>query len=239
MAGQIRTRQPLHATLLIVKRNMAHLRRLHMARKILRATLRIISARRAIRHLQAGASGRHGNRAMHQSRRLNLRTIQCLHLRTSAPKLIGVHAAYATVHPGIAIRALDIRVADNITSARERSASETTVEPTSPPRMEHLKRRERHPTQSTESKPNSNPATPTKEAHKRRRPGVVRKHGSRIPAPSTHTPEPAAVMIRRPAPRIRAHPGPAIVVFPNPAARLIRRPTRLNVGLPDVSVIRI
>src|SRR6202034_2044489 len=49
-----------------------------------------------------------------------------------------------------------------------------------------------------------------------------------------------AIVIRRPAPRIGADPGPAIIVFPDPAAILIGRPIRADVGgLPNRAVVRI
>src|SRR5277367_5490670 len=66
------------------------------------------------------------------------------------------------------------------------------------------------------------------------------EYRSRIPGPSARTHKPAAVVIRRPTPRIGADPGPAIIVFPNPAAILIRRPAGIDVRwLPNGAVIRI
>src|SRR5437588_53434 len=48
---------------------------------------------------------------------------------------------------------------------------------------------------------------------------------SRIPAPPvTRSIEPAAVMVRRPTPRVVAHPAPAIPIEPRPTAMPVRCP---------------
>src|SRR5437763_15245154 len=59
---------------------------------------------------------------------------------------------------------------------------------------------------------------------------------TRPPAPAKGRVYPAAIVVRRPTPRIVADPGPTIKVFPNPASRSIRRPARLHCRDPHVTV---
>src|SRR4051794_37886784 len=61
---------------------------------------------------------------------------------------------------------------------------------------------------------------------------------TRIPAPAARTPEPASVVIRRPAPRIVADPRPAVPVFPHPAAVAVRRPIRDRDARPPNAAVR-
>src|SRR5258707_14506947 len=50
--------------------------------------------------------------------------------------------------------------------------------------------------------------------------------------------EPAAVVVRRPSPRIGADPGPSIPVLPNPAALSVGRPIRARVRRAPDSAVR-
>src|SRR5262249_1547699 len=56
------------------------------------------------------------------------------------------------------------------------------------------------------------------------------------PNPGAAPNEPAAVVIRRPAPGLIRNPSPSPVGIPHPAADLIRRPGGLLIWLPDVAV---
>src|SRR5579862_7011129 len=105
--------------------------------------------------------------------------------------------------------------------------------------MEDLKRSQRHPAKSSFAEAYSNMETAKpEESHQRRAPVVVRIDRSRPPAPAIAcAPEPAAVMVWRPAPWVIAHPGPAIPVFPNPPAITIRGPIGAYCGAPNRTVV--
>ncbi len=102
-----------------------------------------------------------------------------------------------------------------------------------------------HGSQPTLPKPKPNPtptpASPAKseEGHVRRRPdrAISAINRSRPPAPVPAINEPAAIVIRRPAPGLVGNPGPAIVGLINPAAIAVRSPARSCGRKPDVAVI--
>src|SRR5205823_5840590 len=97
--------------------------------------------------------------------------------------------------------------------------------------------RERHPTDVAEAE--TDPATPAEAepGDQRGRPIVMPAVHAGIPAPAA-IPEPAAVVIRRPSPRIGADPSPAIPIFPDPTAMPIRRPAGIHrSGPPNVTVL--
>src|SRR5579862_6056262 len=57
------------------------------------------------------------------------------------------------------------------------------------------------------------------------------------PRPARAIGQPAAIVIRRPAPRLIRNPGPTEIGLPHPATRAIRRPSRSHVGNPHLPVI--
>src|SRR5579871_1477968 len=232
-------RKLLHPALLIRERDVAHCRRLHMAGECRRAALREIAVRRTIRHLQARSPGRHWNRSMHQPRRLNLRMAERGDLRSIASELIGRSSAHAAWYARVAIGIRDVDVVYDRGPARKTAPAESRIKAAPIPGMEYFKGRERHPTQSAESESNSDSAAPSEESDISGRPVRMRKDRSRIPAPSARAKKPAAIVIRSPAPRIRAHTGPTVVVFPNPSAILVWRPARIHVRLPHGAIARI
>src|SRR2546428_6366937 len=67
---------------------------------------------------------------------------------------------------------------------------------------------------------------------------VVRRYVSRPPVPLVFPIYPAAIVVRRPAPRLVRDPSPAIVGIPGPAAVAVRSPIPTFVRLPHVAVIR-
>ncbi len=65
-------------------------------------------------------------------------------------------------------------------------------------------------------------------------------NAARPPAPTERRViEPAAIVIRRPAPGIVADPGPAVPVVVHPASVPIRRPASRHAGNPNAAVLRI
>src|SRR5580704_13095654 len=69
---EVRSRDLLHAALLLLERDMIHARRLHASRKALCPRLCEVPAHGAVRHSQAGSIGRHGEHSMHQPSLLTL-----------------------------------------------------------------------------------------------------------------------------------------------------------------------
>src|SRR5262249_41595490 len=84
------------------------------------------------------------------------------------------------------------------------------VETESKPRTEGIKRPHRQPANRTEAHSESKSAAPSKKAHVSRSPDrpIPRIHRSRPPYPAGIPIEPAAVVIRRPAPGLVGNPGP-------------------------------
>src|ERR1035438_4879564 len=115
-----------------------------------------------------------------------------------------------------------------------------TVESPAPPWVKDFIRRQRTPADVAEAKANAeaNSTAEAEEADQGRRPIVRHAEYARVPQPAeTGSIEPAAIVIRGPAPGIGADPGPAIIIQPLPLPGLIRRPTGRDLRLPDVAVI--
>ncbi len=223
-------RHLLHPSLLLFEAGVFHARRLHVAGEGLRSRLRESSAHRSIGQTQAGSIGRHRQRAVHQTSRLQLRPIQRREL-SAAPESRRVASNGAARNPRIAKRIVDVHIVNDGGMVSESAAAESAIEAASPPGMERFKRRERHPAQAAKSKSHPNPeaASESEEADVRRRPKRIPQNGSGIPIPATHAPEPAAVMIRRPAPRIGSSPRSIHSSLPRPSGHFDRAP---NPGRP-------
>ena len=99
------------------------------------------------------------------------------------------------------------------------------------------------PEAAAEAKSNSyaqSSAAKTEEGNVSGRPNrtVVLIHRSRPPAPVSSIYEPAAVVIRRPTPRLGGNPGPTIVRLIHPATVAIGGPVSPSFGKPNAAVIR-
>src|SRR5690242_621182 len=110
------------------------------------------------------------------------------------------------------------------------------------PGVEEVPRPDGQPADIAESETKAEAAVEaeSEEGNVSRRPyWVIRGiHRPRPPAPGAAIEEPAAVVIRRPAPRLIGYPGPAVVRFPNPLAIAIRRPARAGGWHPHPTIIR-
>src|SRR5579864_5879029 len=98
-----------------------------------------------------------------------------------------------------------------------RATTESSVNSRAVPGIESFVRSQRDPTHVAESEADSNAnsrSAPSEKAHQRRMPIVSRQNGTRIPAP-------------------------AEVIDPHPAPALVRRPTRVYLWNPHITVLRI
>ena len=110
--------------------------------------------------------------------------------------------------------------------------------------MERVTRANRQPAEG--AKAYANATTESEEGYVRGSPDraivaaaiAVAAHRSRPPYPGSAGKEPAAVVIRSPAPSFRGNPGPAVIRFPNPATVAIRRPIHGDPRNPDGTIIR-
>ena len=112
-----------------------------------------------------------------------------------------------------------------------------------PPGIEAIARTDGQPSHRAETDADTEAAaTKTKERHIRGRPDrtivAIPVRLSRPPDPRILIHEPAAVVIRSPAPRFVGDPGPSPIRFPNPAAIAIRGPTTRGNGHPYIAVVR-
>src|SRR6185295_9027950 len=107
------------------------------------------------------------------------------------------------------------------------------------PAMEAFIWRERHPTESRLSEPDSHVKTAkSEERNQRRAPVMARVKATRVPAPAAVSVEPASVMVRGPAPGVVADPAPAIPVDPGPAPGPVRGPVGAHAWRPNPTVGR-
>src|SRR5208282_414782 len=118
--------------------------------------------------------------------------------------------------------------------------------PTAPPRVIPIARPAGQPADvaPAPAKSKADPETqtaPTEEGDVRWRPNrVVARipvHGTRPPSPAAAINEPAAVVVRRPAPWLVTNPRPSVVRLPDPAAVAIRSPAFWLVRRPHLSVV--
>jgi hypothetical protein len=122
--------------------------------------------------------------------------------------------------------AIDVSYVDVGDVHRSKAATEPT-----PPGKERIARTDGQPAEAppsavAESQSDSKTTSESKERHVGRCPQgtVAEAYRSGPPYPRTVVIHPAAIVIRRPAPRLRTYPRPAVVRFPNPVAITIRRP---------------
>src|SRR5262249_21772196 len=121
----------------------------------------------------------------------------------------------------------------------------SVIEAPAIPGSERFKRSQRHPAYVRVSKAHANAyaaseaRAPTEESDQRRSPVVACRNRTGNPAPATRSMEPAAIVIRSPAPRIGADPRPTVVIRPNPAPSLVRSPLVADRGIPHVAILRI
>lgn len=119
---------------------------------------------------------------------------------------------------------------------------------TTPPGMEPITRADRQPANAAESATESKtdadaPATasPAEERDIRGRPNrVIRRVHSdrpRPPGPAAAINEPAAIVVRRPAPGLIRNPGPTVVGLIDPAAGAVWRPARVLRRHPDAAIV--
>src|SRR5206468_2671894 len=96
--------------------------------------------------------------------------------------------------------------------SRQRLRVHLTIRhPPSIPGMEPFIRRQRNPAHIAESEREATAAAPADESDHRGPPVVAAADGARIPSPSVAAHIPVAIVIRSPAPRIGADPGPSVV----------------------------
>src|SRR6185503_12377256 len=104
---------------------------------------------------------------------------------------------------------------------------------------EPFARMQRNPAHIAESEAQAPPAAPAEEADHSGPPIVASAISARIPRPAEAALVPVAVVIRSPAPRIAAHPGPAIVGFIHPAAHAVGSPAGVDRRHPDVAILGV
>src|SRR4029434_9324290 len=126
---------------------------------------------------------------------------------------------YAVSNASIPVNVCDVDVIDDVDAIIDiRSASISAVISWSVPAVERLIRSKRNPADAPKTETNSDWAEPN-EGDQRRTPVVPNCDRTWIPAPSMRgAVEPAAIVIRCPAPRIITDPAPPVVIDPGPAA---------------------
>ncbi len=244
MRGRVgRTRgRVIHGIALLIERHMIRRAACGRTARIEMRTLARMQrrARRGVREM--GALPRRGDRhgAAHgtssgQVTRSGSNICSTVH--ACAAELVRRHAGDAVRYSRIAIDVGHVDIAGDV-----HRAEAVPVKTGAIPGTEAFKRSERNPSDIAESeaKANAESGTSPSEETDQCRPPVIRTiDRTRPPCPAVGSVVPTAVMIRSPAPRIAAHPGPAVIIDPHPAAHLIRSPTGIDRRYPNLTVGRI
>src|SRR5579884_93601 len=159
------------------------------------------------------------------------------HMVKGAPlvKFLNRNGPDAAIHTRVPVHVADVGYVYDVDVGDNRPAAETV----SPPGMQGLERRQRHPADIAEAKAHAETGSgaESEKSDQGRRPRRNYGHRSRPPAPTkTRPPEPPAVVEGRPTPRIIIHPGPTITIDPAPPAVTVGRPGRRNPRIPHGSV---
>ena len=228
-----------HDTLLLIERRSLYLRLLIAAEEPVVPCLRErAGVNLTIGESQARSVWCNRSHSAHQPSVADLLTVEASKPAMLPAEITRIHASDSIHNPGIAVDIRDIHVVDD-GRVVETAAVAPAAESPAPPRMERLKRSERHPADIAKSEAEATASTPTEEADQRWRPVAACVSRSGIPAPTRGSIEPAPVVIRGPAPGIVTDPGPAVKVLPDPAALAIRSPARRYRGRPHIAVRRI
>src|ERR1700723_577890 len=110
-----------------------------------------------------------------------------------------------------------------------------TKSESAPPRKQEVARPAREPAKSNAE---SRPVSEERNISRRPRRVVANRYRTRPPCPRSAINEPAAVVIRRPSPRLAANPSPAPIRFINPAAIAVRSPIRALLRRPNAAHVR-
>jgi hypothetical protein len=171
-----------------------------------------------------------------------------------AAEVVARHRVQSSAHASIRLRVTNVRELAATETGREwpESAVVEVVDAegaefaarTAPPRMAPIARSKREPAkraETTEPIANSKAAAETEERNVGRSPdGVVtriHRYRSWPPDPVTTINEPAAIVIRRPAPRLIGDPRPAVIWLVDPSPGTIRSPIRRGGRTPHGTVV--